>query len=147
MKVPPCADSRRAGLDAPGDTIFRAKIKLCGRYECWRHRRSRRTNTQSRSSSSLCPRMVPAPFFLTQGGHCVRIPNSRSVAARVRPSSLDVHLLPEGDVNMKFLENHCARITAGRSKAYIAGMSRESYPGGHGPARVGRSGLPPEPLL
>jgi DNA polymerase-3 subunit beta len=35
-------------------------------------------------------------------------------------------LLPEGDVNMKFLENHWASITCGRSKTRIAGMSRES---------------------
>src|SRR5579863_10098521 len=39
-----------------------------------------------------------------------------------------VRLLPEGDVNIKFLENHWASITAGRSKTKIAGMSRESYP-------------------
>jgi DNA polymerase-3 subunit beta len=39
-----------------------------------------------------------------------------------------VRLLPEGDVNMKFLENHWASITAGRSKTRIAGMSRESFP-------------------
>ena len=39
-----------------------------------------------------------------------------------------VRLLPEGDVNMKFLENHWASITAGRSRTRIAGMSRESFP-------------------
>jgi len=39
-----------------------------------------------------------------------------------------VRLLPDGDVNIKFLENHWASITAGRSKTKIAGMSRESYP-------------------
>src|SRR5277367_346005 len=39
-----------------------------------------------------------------------------------------VRLLPEGDVTIKFLENHWASITAGRSKTKIAGMSRESYP-------------------
>jgi len=39
-----------------------------------------------------------------------------------------VRLLPEGDVNMKFLENHWASITCGRSKTRIAGMSRESFP-------------------
>jgi DNA polymerase-3 subunit beta len=39
-----------------------------------------------------------------------------------------VRLLPEGDINIKFLENHWASITAGRSKTKIAGMSRESYP-------------------
>ena len=39
-----------------------------------------------------------------------------------------VRLLPEGDVNMRFLENHWASITAGRSRTRIAGMSRESFP-------------------
>ncbi|HTS24722.1 MAG TPA: DNA polymerase III subunit beta [Bryobacteraceae bacterium] len=39
-----------------------------------------------------------------------------------------VRLLPEGDVTMKFLENHWATITAGRSKTRIAGMSRDSFP-------------------
>lgn len=39
-----------------------------------------------------------------------------------------VRLLPEGDVNMKFLENHWASITSGRSRTRIAGMSRESFP-------------------
>ena len=37
-------------------------------------------------------------------------------------------LLPDGDVNMKFLDNHWASITCGRSRTRIAGMSRESYP-------------------
>lgn len=39
-----------------------------------------------------------------------------------------VRLLPEGDVQMKFLENHWANITSGRSRTRIAGMSRESFP-------------------
>jgi DNA polymerase-3 subunit beta len=39
-----------------------------------------------------------------------------------------VRLLPEGDVNMKFLENHWASITCGRSRTRIAGMSRDSFP-------------------
>lgn len=39
-----------------------------------------------------------------------------------------VRLLPEGDVTMKFLENHWASITCGRSRTRIAGMSRESFP-------------------
>jgi DNA polymerase III subunit beta len=39
-----------------------------------------------------------------------------------------VRLLPEGDVNMKFLENHWASINSGRSRTRIAGMSRESFP-------------------
>src|SRR6185312_11214461 len=39
-----------------------------------------------------------------------------------------VRLLPEGDIQMKFLENHWANIVSGRSKTRIAGMSRESFP-------------------
>jgi len=39
-----------------------------------------------------------------------------------------VRLLPEGDVNVKFLDNHWASITSGRSRTRIAGMSRESFP-------------------
>src|SRR5437588_4858712 len=39
-----------------------------------------------------------------------------------------VRLLPEGDLTMKFLENHWANITSGRSKTRMAGMSRESFP-------------------
>jgi len=39
-----------------------------------------------------------------------------------------VRLLPEGDVNMKFLDNHWVSITSGRSRTRIAGMSRESFP-------------------
>ena len=39
-----------------------------------------------------------------------------------------VRLLPEADVNMKFMENHWATITCGRSRTRIAGMSRESFP-------------------
>ena len=39
-----------------------------------------------------------------------------------------VRLLPEGDVTMKFLENHWASITSGRSRTRIAGMSGESFP-------------------
>src|SRR5271165_6677642 len=39
-----------------------------------------------------------------------------------------MRLLPEGDVNMKFLENQWASITSGRSRTRIAGMSRESFP-------------------
>src|SRR2546422_10399953 len=39
-----------------------------------------------------------------------------------------VRLLPEWDVNMKFLENHWASITCGRSRTRIAGMSRVSFP-------------------
>ena len=39
-----------------------------------------------------------------------------------------IRLLPEGDINMKFMENHWANITSGRSRTRIAGMSRESFP-------------------
>jgi DNA polymerase III subunit beta len=39
-----------------------------------------------------------------------------------------VRLLPEGELTMKFLENHWANITSGRSRTRIAGMSRESFP-------------------
>jgi DNA polymerase-3 subunit beta len=39
-----------------------------------------------------------------------------------------VRLLPDANLTMKFLENHWANITCGRSKTRIAGMSRESFP-------------------
>jgi DNA polymerase-3 subunit beta len=39
-----------------------------------------------------------------------------------------VRLLPDADITFKFLENHWASITCGRSKTKIAGMSRESFP-------------------
>jgi DNA polymerase III subunit beta len=39
-----------------------------------------------------------------------------------------VRLLPDADLNVKFLENHWASITCGRSRTRIAGMSRESFP-------------------
>ncbi len=39
-----------------------------------------------------------------------------------------VRLLPEADVQVKFLENHWASLVCGRSRTRIAGMSRESYP-------------------
>jgi DNA polymerase III subunit beta len=37
-------------------------------------------------------------------------------------------LLPDSELNMKFLENHWASIICGRSRTKIAGMSRESFP-------------------
>jgi len=37
-------------------------------------------------------------------------------------------LLPDVDLSLKFLENHWANITCGRSRTKIAGMSRESFP-------------------
>src|SRR5271156_4867386 len=39
-----------------------------------------------------------------------------------------VRLLPDSDLTIKFLENHWASLTCGRSKTKIAGMSRESFP-------------------
>ena len=39
-----------------------------------------------------------------------------------------VRLLPDADLTMKFMENHWANITCGRSRTRIAGMSRESFP-------------------
>ncbi|HUQ92052.1 MAG TPA: DNA polymerase III subunit beta [Bryobacteraceae bacterium] len=37
-------------------------------------------------------------------------------------------LLPDADVQVKFLENHWASLVCGKSRTRIAGMSRESYP-------------------
>src|SRR5262249_8468412 len=39
-----------------------------------------------------------------------------------------VRLLPDGDVQVKVLENQWASLVSGRSKTRIAGMSRESFP-------------------
>ena len=39
-----------------------------------------------------------------------------------------VRLLPDVDLTIKFLDNHWANLTCGRSKTKIAGMSRESFP-------------------
>src|SRR6266536_2324213 len=39
-----------------------------------------------------------------------------------------VRLLPDVELNLKFLENHWASITCGRSRTKMAGMSRESFP-------------------
>lgn len=39
-----------------------------------------------------------------------------------------VRLLPDADLSVKFLENHWATITCGRSRTRMAGMSRESFP-------------------
>ena len=39
-----------------------------------------------------------------------------------------IRLLPEGDVQVKTLDNHWASIVSGRSRTRIAGMSRESFP-------------------
>src|ERR1700730_11735397 len=39
-----------------------------------------------------------------------------------------VRLLPEGEVQVKILENQWASLVCGRSKTRIAGMSRESFP-------------------
>jgi DNA polymerase III subunit beta len=39
-----------------------------------------------------------------------------------------VRLLPDAEITIKFLENHWANITCGRSRTKMAGMSRESFP-------------------
>src|SRR5438046_3999469 len=39
-----------------------------------------------------------------------------------------VRLLPDTELTIKFLENHWASLTCGRSKTRMAGMSRESFP-------------------
>lgn len=39
-----------------------------------------------------------------------------------------VRLLPDADLNVKFLENDWASVTCGRSRTRIAGISRESFP-------------------
>src|SRR5260221_4013738 len=39
-----------------------------------------------------------------------------------------VRLLPDTDLTIKFLENHWASITCGRSRTKMAGMSRERFP-------------------
>src|SRR5262245_35745323 len=39
-----------------------------------------------------------------------------------------VRLLPDGDVQVKVLDNQWANLVSGRSKTRIAGMSRESFP-------------------
>src|SRR5438874_7360997 len=39
-----------------------------------------------------------------------------------------VRLLPDTELTIKFLENHWANITCGRSRTKMAGMSRESFP-------------------
>jgi DNA polymerase-3 subunit beta len=39
-----------------------------------------------------------------------------------------VRLLPDADLNIKFMENDWAHLICGRSRTRIAGMSRESFP-------------------
>ena len=39
-----------------------------------------------------------------------------------------VRLLPDGDVQIKTLDNHWASLVSGRSRTRIAGMSRDSFP-------------------
>src|SRR6202034_3425375 len=39
-----------------------------------------------------------------------------------------VRLLPDAEITVKFLENHWANFTCGRSRTRMAGMSRESFP-------------------
>lgn len=56
----------------------------------------------------------------------VKTPGSGTIPAR---KLLDyVRLLPESDLQVKFLDNHWASLVCGRSKTRIAGMSRDSYP-------------------
>jgi DNA polymerase-3 subunit beta len=56
----------------------------------------------------------------------VKKPGAGTIPAR---KLLDyVRLLPDADVNLKFLENHWASLTCGRSRTRMAGMSRESFP-------------------
>lgn len=68
---------------------------------------------------------------LELGIHCsfpatVDQPGSGTIPAK---RLLDyVRLLPEEPVRIKFLENHWASITCGRSRTRIAGMSKDSFP-------------------
>jgi DNA polymerase III subunit beta len=39
-----------------------------------------------------------------------------------------VRLLPDAELTVKFMENHWAHLTCGRSRTRMAGMSRESFP-------------------
>src|SRR5215470_5966787 len=39
-----------------------------------------------------------------------------------------VRLLPDAELTVKFMENHWANLTCGRSRTRMAGMSRESFP-------------------
>ena len=56
----------------------------------------------------------------------VKKPGSGTIPAR---KLLDyVRLLPDADLSVKFLENHWASLTCGRSRTRIAGMARESFP-------------------
>lgn len=68
---------------------------------------------------------------LELGIRCATPAKLKSAGAGTIPAKklLDyVRLLPDGDVNFKFSDNHWATITCGRSRTRIAGMSRESYP-------------------
>jgi len=68
---------------------------------------------------------------LELGIRCVCPANVKREGAGTIPARklLDyVRLLPDADVNIKFLENHWASLTCGRSRTRIAGMSRESFP-------------------
>ncbi len=68
---------------------------------------------------------------LELGIHCsfsakVDTPGSGTIPAK---RLLDyVRLLPDEPVRIKFLDNHWASITCGRSRTRIAGMSKESFP-------------------
>jgi DNA polymerase-3 subunit beta len=68
---------------------------------------------------------------LELGIRCATPATLKSAGAGTIPAKklLDyVRLLPDGEVNFKFSDNHWATITCGRSRTRIAGMSRESYP-------------------
>ena len=39
-----------------------------------------------------------------------------------------IKLLPEGDISIKLLENHCVQIRSGRSNTKMVGMARANYP-------------------
>jgi len=76
-------------------------------------------------------RLVLTATDLELGIRCSTAAKVKSGGAGTIPAKklLDyVRLLPDGDVSMKFTENHWANINSGRSKTRMAGMSRESYP-------------------
>jgi len=76
-------------------------------------------------------RIVLTATDLELGIRCVCPAKVKKEGAGTIPAKklLDyTRLLPDADLNLKFLENHWASITCGRSRTKIAGMSRESFP-------------------
>jgi len=76
-------------------------------------------------------RIVLTATDLELGIRCVCPAKVKKEGAGTVPAKklLDyTRLLPDADLNLKFLENHWASITCGRSRTKIAGMSRESFP-------------------